>query len=92
MRFCAHCFTGGLAMTLRSIGWLADQIPDDRPERSPRARLQRAYRIARETPEITVRLGKQLFIVEEKFHAHVAHGGRALAGGWRHEPPNDASV
>ena len=75
-------------MALKPILWLQEAVPGTSREA--------AYRLARQFPEITVRLGRRVFISEERFWTFIAEGGRGLAGGWRHDPgpsvePRDAA-
>jgi excisionase family DNA binding protein len=51
-------------------------------------RRQRAYDLVRQGLVPAVRVGRQLRVDRLALRAWVHAGGRALAGGWRHQPPD----
>jgi len=65
-------------LSLKPIEFLQEVFPD--------TSRQAAYRIAREYPEFVVRVGRRIFVNEERLSAFLEGGGRAFPGGWRKDP------
>ena len=70
-------------MSLKPVEYLMEVFPG--------LKRHGAYRIARSHPEITVRVGRRVFVCEEKLHAFIDAGGRGLGSGGRGEAASAAS-
>lgn len=66
-------------MSLKPVEYLMEVFPG--------LKRDGAYRIARSHPEITVRVGRRLFVCDEKLRAFIDAGGRGSGSG----EPREAS-
>lgn len=64
-------------MALRPVEYLSSVFPG--------IARARCYALAREHPEWCVRVGRRVYIHEQRLEAWIDAGGAALPGGWRRD-------